>query len=163
MNCSPTISAESFKQLHNGLWELDCMVEKLVSGNVREGQKLSEIAKTIRNSLKEAYEQDNKSFDVKNDHYESVRLDLGLSAVWSIYEVDNLNERHPYGDVLQVAYTDHWGEQPVYVEVNGLTWAALYVAANAAIRDSGDRHHIYIEDFRPNPKNPQQLILSTGS
>ena len=44
MNCDVTLQADEFKKLHNGLWELDCMVEKLVNGNVYEGQKLAAIA-----------------------------------------------------------------------------------------------------------------------
>jgi hypothetical protein len=164
LNCSPTLTADEFKTIHNALCDLDSVKQSLEDVLNKDLYiKLAKATSQIREGLANAYEQDNKSFDEKSNHYDSVRTDLGLTAIWSIFEIDNLSDRHPFGDVLQVAYTDHWGEKPVYAEVNGLTWAALYVAANAAIRDSGDKHHIYIEDFRPNPKNPQQLILSTGS
>ena len=160
MNCSPTLTAEEFKQLHNGLWELDCMVEKLVRGNVHEGQKLAEIAKTIRDSLKGAYEQDSRSFDQKHSHYESVQKDLGLDAIWSVYEVSDLNKPHNFEGVTKVQYRNHFGEKPVSCKIIGNTWAALYVAANACIRDSGDDHHVFIENFT---KEDDTLILSTGS
>jgi hypothetical protein len=163
MNCSPTLTAEEFSKLHNGLWELDCMVEKLVHGNVHEGQKLAEIAKTLRDSLASAYEQDNKAFESKFDHYARIQDELGLTTVWSVYEVDNLSDRHPFEGADRVVYKDHWGEKAVQCSINGLTWAALYVAANACIRDSGDGHHVFIEQFTPSKDDPRTLILQTGS
>jgi len=164
MNCSPTLTADEFKNLHNGLWELDCMVQSLLEGNSREGQKLATIAKTLRDSLKGAYEQDRKSFEEKSTHYDDVRDQLGLTnSTWSIYEVDNLADRHPFHGAVKVMYKDHWGAKPVTRDVVGATWAALYVAANACIRDSGDSHHIYIEQFKPSKEDASVLILTTGS
>lgn len=163
MNCAPTLTAEEFRQLHNGLWDLDCMVQKLVRGNVHEGQKLSEILETLRNSLKGAYEQDHQAFETKNSHYQAVANELGLKTTWSEYTVDNLSDRHPFEGADRVVYRDHWGDQPVQCSINGLTWAALWVAADACVRDSGDSHHIFIESFRPAKDDPRTLILSTGS
>jgi len=107
-----------------------------------------------------AYEQDHKAFDSKMEYYSTVREDLGLNAIWSIYEVADLNERHPYEGAKYVSYKDHWGNGIVTQAINGSTYAALYVAANACIRDSGDEHHIFIEDFR---KSGDTLLLTTGS
>jgi len=164
LNCSPTLTANEFKTIHNALCDLDSVTQSLEDVLNKDLYiKLAKATSQIREGLANAYEQDNKSFDEKMDHYDSVRTELGLTATWSIFEINNLSERHPFGDVLQVAYVDHWGGSPVFVEVNGSTWAALYVAANAAIRDSGDEHHSFIEEFKPNPKNPQQLFLHTGS
>jgi hypothetical protein len=39
----------------------------------------------------------------------------------------------------------------------------LYVAADKLIRDSGDGHHIYIEDFKQSSIDPEILFVSTGS
>jgi hypothetical protein len=83
--------------------------------------------------------------------------------VWSIFEVSNLSDRHPFEGADRVVYKDHWGNKTVSCSINGLTWAALYIAANACIRDSGDGHHIYIEQFKPAKDDPRTLILSTGS
>lgn len=161
MNCDVTLKADEFKQLHNGLWELDCMVEKLVNGNVHEGQKLAAIAKTLRDSLINAYEQDNRAFERKHDHYAKVREVLGLRSIWSVYEIEDLSDRHPF-EATKVHYKDHWGE-PVTTDIVGATWAALYVAADEAIRDSGDDHHVFIERFTPSKEDSSVLILGTGS
>ena len=100
--------------------------------------------------------------DAKYNHYDTVRNELGLTSVWSIYEVENLSERHPFEGATKVHYKDHWGK-PVTKEIIGSTWTALYVAGDAAIRDSGDNHHIFIEQFLPSKTNPDVLVMSTGS
>jgi hypothetical protein len=77
-----------------------------------------------------------------------------------VTEVDNLSEPHPYQGAKYVTYRDFWNDGIVTKAINGNTWAALYVAANACIRDSGDDHHVFIEDFR---KSGDTLLLTTGS
>lgn len=159
MNVAPTLSAEEFKTLHNCLWELDCL----------QDQRVQEIVERIRRvALKGAYEQDARAFDTKFDVFNTAQNLWGFKTVWSIYEVEDLEAQHPFPGALQVAYVDHWGEEPVFVEIKTEgaghgTWLDLWRAADEAIRKSGDQHHIFIEQFRPNPKNPQQLLLTTGS
>lgn len=160
MNCDVTLKANDFKTLHNGLCELDRMVGKLLQGNVYEGQKLEQVAQALRNSLQDAYAQERNDFDRKSDHYSQVKEELGLRSIWSIYEVDNLSERFPFEGVTRVVYKDHWGDSPVATQINGSTWAALYVAADACIRDSGDEHHVFIEQFK---QFGDTLVLTTGS
>lgn len=165
MNCSPTLTAEEFKTVHNGLCELRSVYEAIQSV-VREpiSDKLARAIREIEKGLAEAYKQDNKSFETKSDHYDDVKTQLGLDhSVWSIFEVDNLSERHPFAGATKVVYKDHWGNKSVTAEVNGSTWAALYIAANSCIRDSGDGHHIYIEQFKPSKEDAGVLILQTGS
>lgn len=151
-----TIKSDDFKAIHNALWQL-----QYNEGNVMEQVEL------IREALKDAYKQDQKAADDLYNHYLTVKTDLGLDAIWSMTEVKNLSDTHTYEGIKTVTYNNHWGETedgedigPVVVKVNGFTWAALFVAANAAIRDSGDRHHVYIENFH---KVGDTLVLTTGS
>lgn len=165
MNCSPTLTAEEFKTVHNALWELDCVTRTLEDVLKPElYTKLARAASTIREGLAGAYEQDNQAFSRKSRHFDEVKAELGLrNSEWSIYEVDNMSDRHPFEGATKVVYKDHWGDEPVECTVNGATWAALFVAADACIRDSGDGHHAFIERFRPSKDDPKTLILSTGS
>jgi len=163
MNCNPTLTADEFKTIHNALCELDHVkqtLEDILSKDLYI--KLAKATSQIREGLANAYEQDNKSFENKSDHYDQVRKELGLTAVWSIYEVDNLSERHPFKGVTKVVY-QAYGSGDHEVAINGSTWAALYVAANALIRDSGDEHHSFIEGFTQSSIDPTILFLSTGS
>jgi len=100
--------------------------------------------------------------DEKFDYFNQVREDLGLNAVWSIYEVDNLSERHPFKGVTKVIYRAY-GSGDHEVAIEGNTWKSLYVAADQLIRDSGDRHHIYIESFKQSSIDPEILFVTTGS
>ena len=166
MNCSPTLTANDFKQVHNGICKLAAAisaVEDVIHPSLLKD--LLQAQSEITAGLQSAYEQDIASFDSKYEHFDDMRKHLGLNSVWSIYEVDELGETHKFGDrVLQLAYHDHWGNNgPVFVEIKGDTWVDLYEAADQAIRLSGDEHHVFIEAFRVNPECPEQLILTTGS
>lgn len=161
MNCAPTLTSEEFKQVHNGLCDLRNAIETLEGVLAPElYNRLVKAKAQITTGLVGAYDQDDRSFSSKSAHYESVRGDLGLSAAWSMYEVDDLNKSYPFEGVIKVVYRDHWGEKPVSCTIIGNTWAALYVAANACIRDSGDNHHVFIENFK---QEGNALVLSTGS
>lgn len=165
MNCSPTITAEDFKTIHNALCEMRSVYE-IIQDVVREpiSDKLASAIREIELGLADAYEQDNQSFDAKYAHFSDVSAQLGMDhSSWSIYEVDNLSDRHPFEGADRVVYKDHWGNGPVSCSINGLTWAALWIAANACIRDSGDDHHMFIENFSVDPDDSRTLILRTGS
>ena len=149
MNTDVTLKADDFKAIHNALWQIQY-----------NNADVTEQVEIIREALKDCYEQDNKAYQRLTDHYDQVKKDLGLTTSWSITEVKDLSQPFTYTNVRTVTYKDHWGDSPVVVPVNGLTWAALYVAANAAIRDSGDSHHCYIEGFR---QVGDTLELVTGS
>jgi hypothetical protein len=164
MNISPTITAEDFKTIHNGLYDIDNAIRRLEDViNPELYKKLARGLSEVRKGLADAYEQDEKSFDSKSAHYIQVQEELALQAVWSEYDVDNMSDRHPFEGADRVVYKDHWGDKPVSCSINGLTWAALYVAADACIRDSGDNHHIFIEQFTLAKDDSRTLILSTGS
>jgi hypothetical protein len=165
MYCSPTLTSDEFKTIHNGVCELDSAIQRLEEViNPELFQRLTHGLSEVRQGLARAYKEDRESGDRKWDHYHDVGQQLGLDhTVWSVTEVDNLSDRHPYEGADRVVYRDHWGKNPVSCSINGSTWAALWIAANACIRDSGDDHHIFIEDFSPDSEDPRTLVLSTGS
>jgi hypothetical protein len=165
MNCNPTLSAEEFKTIHNAVCDLDGLVSRLEEVLKPElYQRLVEARNNIRNGLAGAYKQDDDAFSRKSRHFDDVKAQLGLkNSEWSIYEVDNMSDRHPFEGADRVVYKDHWGSKPVSCSINGLTWSALFVAADAVIRDSGDGHHVYIERFLPAKDDPRTLVLQTGS
>lgn len=165
MNCNPTLTAEEFKTIHNAVCDLDGLVSRLEDVLKPElYERLVQARNAIRSGLASAYDQDDDAFSRKSRHFDSVKKELGVQhSEWSVYEVDNLSDRHPYAGADRVVYRNHWGKEAVSVSIQGLTWAALWIAANAAIRDSGDDHHVYIESFEPDAEDPRTLILSTGS
>jgi len=165
MFCNPTLTAEEFKTVHNGLCELDSAIQRLEEViNPELYQRLAKGLSEVRRGLDRAYAEDREAGDRKWNHYQDVGQQLGMDdTVWSVYEVSNLSDRHPYEGADCVVYKDHWGSKMVSCPINGSTWAALWIAANACIRDSSDDHHIFIEGFRQDAEDPRLLILSTGS
>jgi hypothetical protein len=162
MNCDVTISADDFKTIHNALYELRCLQDRMQTSMIKI-QDLERIEQTMRDALADAYDQDNNSFSTKMAHYEEAKVVLGLKSTWSIFEVDCLQGPHPYTGATQVMYKDHWGKEPVIAAIEGPLWVDLYRAADQCIRDSGDAHHCFIEQFVVEEQSPGQLRLATGS
>lgn len=167
MHVGANLTPEQFSNVHNALYYLRCVRDKIETKFGTEGAKdiLAEIEKqekVIREQFKEAYEADSKAFDNLYNHYDQVRNKHGLSTSWSVYEVENLELHHPYKGAGILLHKHHWGDKPVTVPIEGNTYEALYIAADAAIRQSGDMHHSFIEGFEYNDEEGL-LILHTGS
>jgi len=162
---SISITLEDFKTIHNGLCDLRQVCDRLdgvLSNDIY--QLLIRARDEIRRGMENAYQQEERDFVGKSRHYAQVRQELGTSdSEWSILTVSNMSDRHPFEGADRVVYQLHWGKKPVSASINGLSWAALWVAANRCIRDSGDSHHVYIERFTPDAEDPRTLVLSTGS
>jgi len=157
-----TLRAEDFRTIHNTLCDLRN------TRNRMKGVVADELATQIENivggfekGLADAYRQDDEIFDRKMDHYSQFQRENGLTAVWSMYEVEDLADAHPYGADAEIVYSEHWGdsERKSY-PVQGSTWADVYRAADQAIRESGDLHHVFVEGFRV---VDNQLSMYTGS
>ncbi len=162
-----TLRAEDFKTVHNTLCELRSVVGDMERSMIKI-ERLESIISGFERGLADAYAQDSAAFDRKHDCFYAAQKLWGFKTVWSIYEVEDLESQHPFPGALQVAYVDHWGDEPVFEEIKTEgkghgTWLDLWAAADRAIRRSGDGHHCFIERFTPNPKEPTQLLLQTGS
>jgi hypothetical protein len=101
--------------------------------------------------------------DAKFDYYDAFGTTAGFTSVWSDYSVENLTDRHPHPGANTLVYTEHWGKQPVSVAITGDTFGDLWRAADAAIRQSADTHHRYVERFVADRGDPSVLKLYTGS
>lgn len=157
MNCSPTLTADEFKELHNTLWELGRIDHPTVQTLVERIRKVA---------LKSAYEQDDQAFQSKYDYYQDYQKMHRLRSIWSIYELETspgFNGVDPYKGAEYVVYDNHWGNEEAVQKIGGPTWGDLYRAADAAITASGDEHHVFIESFTPIEDRPGYLRLGTGS
>jgi hypothetical protein len=158
MNTAVTLTADEFKVLHNSLYDLNQLAY------YHHVPKVEEIVERIRKvALKSAYEQDQADFDRKHREYQYWQEHYGLRSTWSLYRVNNMTTCHPYKDATHVVYDEHWGDKEVVVQIDGKDWNALYRAADAAIQESGDSHHCFIESFSTSEDKPGHLRLHTGS
>ncbi len=160
-----TLTQSQWKDLHNALCHAQSQVEQLFSVLKDGGKALDAISK-VRDALAPAYQQDETAFDRKMDYYDTAREQNKFQSIWSLYDetdVGSFDQPHPYTNATKVIYSLHWGNGPIEVDIKGPLWIDLYRAADQAIRQSGDGHHIYIEQFCAHKNGPEYLELTTGS
>lgn len=85
----------------------------------------------------------------------------GFLAYWSIYPCPKWDEK---SDIKYIRYSDHWGPMgEVVIPVSSpSTWLDVYFACDAAIRYSGDHHHVFVESLIPT-RTAGHYTLHTGS
>lgn len=114
---------------------------------------------------------DLEQMDKLIDYYRDIGYDNDLETVWSMWTTDQWVDMEdtsgiPEGTVIR--HHDGWGKDTT-AEVKGTTWLDVWKACDIAIRDSGDNHHIYIEQLnwttieQPNGIVQKFLDLTTGS
>jgi hypothetical protein len=165
MNCSPTLSAEDFKNVHNGKCELHSIlqaIDGIVHPKVQE--RLEKAIELINIGLKSAYDQDDAAFTSATNHFEEVGTELGIKySNWSMHEIPDLRTPHPYPEHTILCYEGMGEVGEVKVRIEGPLWTDLWKAAEEAIVRSRDHHHIFIEDFHQSKTRDLELWLSTGS
>lgn len=162
MNTAPQLTAQEFSDIHNAKCEIYSIANSL-EGVISERlyARIEKAIQLLNKGLERAYEEDNAAEEKRSAHYNKISEEYGFKSIWSVYEVDDLNA--PFaGAATHLAYKQHWGKKPVLVPINGNTWVDLWRAAEAAILESGDNHHIFIESFEPDGDSGI-LNLSTGS
>ena len=159
-----TISKDEFSKIHNAKCSLHSVIGRLdgiVSEKITED--LKKVLTGIDQALRNAYDQEEKDFDAKSSHYESVSKQSGFRSIWSNYDVADMNSKHPFPEAHTLLYANHWEGAAVRAGILGDTWVDLYRAADQCIKLSGDKHHIFIEDFTADQTEEGVLVLSTGS
>lgn len=101
-----------------------------------------------------------KTMSDLTDYFYDVATEYDFISQWSVYDIQSLEQPHLYNKHCEVRYTQHWGEHELWVKVNGGRYLDLWMAAEVAIKYSGDHHHIYIEGFT---QDGDFLTLITGS
>jgi len=88
-------------------------------------------------------------WDEEADHFTDYQIEEGLMAVWSCYGLGIRMDKCPPFPVegKTIVYSLHWGDKTVRHKIEGPTWGDVYKAADRCIRESGDEHHIFIENL----------------
>jgi hypothetical protein len=150
-----TLSAEDFKTIHNTLYDLRGLAQRMETSMVKV-EEVERIIASFEQGLADAYTQDEIAFDDKMDYFQAYGDEHDINSIWSMFElpVGCFDLPHPYLSDSFIVYSRG------HVPVLGPTWGDVYRAADCAIRNSGDDHHIFIEGFRV---EGNQLHMSTGS
>ena len=153
-----TLSGNDFKTIHNTLCDLRNVVQRMERSLIKV-EEFERIIEGFEKGLRNAYDQDEDAFDRKMEYYTEFKRENGLNAVWSIYDLEEHGFlfNHPWEGASVLVY------QNTTVKIQGPTWADLYRAADLAIEESDDYHHIFIEGFSRYGQDNSMLQLTTGS
>ena len=111
----------------------------------------------------ETVSAEDRAFFEEMDYFDAYGQGIGAQSRWSIFNENiKFGNPHPFGDEVVIRHKcDVFGQYNVTVPVKGKNWGDVWVAADKAIVESGDLHHIFIEGFEDNGNG--ELLLTTGS
>lgn len=166
MTTGATLTPDEFKKLHNALCDLRS-TQKQLNEVVHPAllNKLNTSIQSMEQALANSYQNENQVYDDRYNYYTRVAEQEGFESIWSIHSVVSMFENHPYEGVKELVYntvTSHlnWNEIEIRVPIAGPRWIDLWRAADAAIQQSGDDHHIFVEGFQ---QDLEVVTLITGS
>jgi hypothetical protein len=155
-----SLTKAQWREVHNAL----CAVESQTRGIfdvLKHGTQLRDAVESLRSALGPAYEQEDQQWDQRFTYCDNIKLHNGFDAIWSAEDVD-FSAPHPFAADAEIVYRAHWGDvKDRHYPISGPTWLDVYRAADLAMRESGDGHHVFIEGFSPQSDNTVQL--HTGS
>lgn len=157
------ITRNEATDIHNGICELYSLKEQ-VTGVIHPDlvKRLNRAFDLLEKGYANVREQESKEFDEKMDLFELTRKSFGFMSVWSIYDFD-MNEGfagRPGYHAKELVY--EWDKTVSVPLPDNPTFLQLWGAADAALKESGDENHIFIEGFRQS-EDGKTLRLVTGS
>lgn len=158
-----TITRKEASDIHNGICELYALKQQ-VTGVIHPDlvQRLNRAFDLLEKGFADVREQENKEFESKMDLFEITRKTFGFKSVWSIYDFD-MNEGfggRPGYLAKELVYD--WDRTVRIPLPDNPTFLQLWGAADAALKESGDENHVFIEGFRLS-EDGRALRLVTGS
>lgn len=149
---SVVLTEQEFKDAYNArvylFHAINNLAEVLAPSYTKE---LNRIYNLLDKALHRPTEERDNEFDRRRKLYEQYKMP---NSVWSMYEVANLEDNHPY--TAQKLVYEGWSQDISTCK----TWYDLWCKADELIFDSGDEHHIFIEGFH---QSGDTLKLQTGS
>lgn len=159
-----TVTKEDFTNLHNAKYQLSTAIGQLQETlSPTLVQQLDKGLSLFKAGMENIYMQERTDFDRKNKMYDQIGRLNNFRSVWSIYSVADMEQTAPGLDTCTTLKHDNNFEKDVAVplKAGSKTWFDLWQAADKAIRESGDLHHLFIEGFVKIDDNTVRLV--TGS
>ena len=109
------------------------------------------------------------NFGKMMDYFQDIGDAIGIKlSCWSMYdECVNMFDPYPDQSIRTVVYRNGWEDGSVAVVrhfFDDVTlWADMWIAAEHLIDASGDRHHVFVEDFVSKGNDGDVAELWTGS
>jgi len=152
------ITSKQLTDLHNGKCDL-YFLQQMIKENYRDDSpmstKINSAMKLMAPIINQLMEEKDKLQEELEDEMQKVREFLNLSSIWSVSFTKKFDNSWQGKTVV---YNGHAVVIPENVDVNAET---MYVIGDNLISESGDSHHIFIEDFIMRKDGIIQMI--TGS
>lgn len=149
-----TITNEQVKDLHNArvylLYAINDLGKVLQEGFIEQLNKVYKTLDKVASPLMDEYDNIR---DKKAEKCWEIAKENKFASVWSIYEVELHEPSNITAGVLE--YLGNYVQIP-----DNTTWLDMWRLADKLIKDSGDLHHTFIEDF---VVNDDEVTLLTGS
>jgi hypothetical protein len=154
------ITSEDMTDIHNGLVYLRNAIDKLedtlspfIIVELRKSKSL------IQKGFNGVQTQKDKQWDDRNDYYTEIKERCRFQSVWSMYEVEDIEEKAFDLEDGSVLVHENFS---VPLPVGSVSWFQLWMAAEEAIYAVGG-DHIFIESLTQSSINPKIILLGTGS
>lgn len=162
-----TLTADEFNQLRDSVYDLIDMQKQLANIlNPTLLAKMNQTIKSMEGALANSFARYDEALTNQIVHFEQLQDTNDFLTFWSMHEIADMDADHPYTGASQLRYEymsshSRWQPGSVVVDIRGTKWMDLWDAANRAVLESGDDHHIFIESFKWDQDGI--LSLSTGS
>lgn len=149
-----TITNDQVKDLHNARVYLLYAIEDLNKVLQKDFiEKLNKVYKTLDKVASPLMDEYDNIRDKKAEKCWEIAKENNFVSTWSMYEVDLHEPSNITAGVLE--YLGNYVSIP-----ENTTWLDMWRLADKLIKDSGDLHHTFIEDF---VVNEDEVTLLTGS
>lgn len=149
------VTQEGLEKLMNLQYKFHSVGQKLEHMSPQIQAEFKELQSAVSELFKSHREQEDKSARLKYAMLEKIQDEHNFESTWSISEVDDMNAIFGYVEGVEyLGNTEIIGKE--------VTWLELWATADRLIKQSGDFHHIFIENFH---KKTGDIVhrLVTGS
>lgn len=134
------VTQEALKKLMDLQYKFHSLESKLEHMSPQVKAEFKELSGAVHELFKPHREQEDNAYSLKSAMLDKLQDEHGFKSIWSISEVADMNAI--FGYVEAVEYEGN--TEIVGTEV---TWLQLWAIADRLIKQSGDFHHIFVENF----------------
>jgi hypothetical protein len=154
------ITSDEMRDIHNGLCYLRNAINRLEDTlSPLIVKELRKAKSEIQKGFNGVQTQKDKQWDEQNEYYTEIKERCKFQSVWSMYEVEDLEEKAFDLEDGSVLVHENFS---VPLPAGSVSWFQLWMAAEEAIYAVGG-DHIFIESLTQSSINPKIILLGTGS
>lgn len=134
------VTQEALEKLMGLQYKFHSVSQKMEHMSPQIQAEFTELQEAVRELFQPHREQEDKADRLRTDVLEKIQDEHGFESVWSVPKIDDMNAIFGYVEGVEyLGNTEIIGKE--------VTWLELWATADRLIKQSGDFHHIFIENF----------------